>query len=312
MHNKDTDIIKNIQQFIETDNESIKQDLSHLIREYERKSKRLDIIIKQSDKQQFTLLELNEELDAYKNTLEEKVESEIQKRKNQEALLEQQSRSAAMGEMVDAIAHQWLQPINIIHMQTGLLTYDFEDGLVNKDYIALFEQESNRQIQHITSTLNEFRSFLRPAKEIKLFNIKQSIESVLLLVQDEFHLHSIHTTLQVTEDIQLLAIENEFKHIILNLLNNAKDAYIENKNEHKNITITLSQSNTHTIVCIADQAGGVPEKILPNIFKANITSKEKGTGIGLYMSTQIANKFNGHLSVENTKNGASFTLAFPL
>ena len=312
MRNKDIQLINTIRQFIETDTQAVKNDLTQLIQEYERKSKRLDVIIKQSDKQQFRLLELNEELDVYKNKLEEKVETEIQKRKNQESLLEQQSRLAAMGEMIDAIAHQWLQPINIINMQIGLLHYDFDDGLIDKAYITHFQSESNKQIQHITDTLNEFRSFFRPVKELATFNIKQSIESVISLIHDELMLHSINTSINIKHDIQLFAIENEFKHIILNILNNAKDAYIENPSRHKSIIITLSQSKTHNIIEISDQAGGIPENIIANIFKANITSKEKGTGIGLYMSTQITEKFHGSLSVKNTANGAIFTLAFPL
>ncbi len=300
--------IQYIKSFLDNDYNALKTSLEVLLKDYERKSKRLDTIIRHSDNQQMQLLKLNEELEQYQNHLEEKVEEEIEKRKENEKMLLQQSKLAAMGEMMDAVAHQWKQPINIIKMQADMIGYDFEDQLIDKEYIEDFQKRTFFQINHMTSTLEEFRNFFRPNKNIEEFDVKEMIQKVLLLVKDEFMKNSITITVNDTNNFSLLGIENEFKHLILNIINNSKDAFsIDNKNKKIQINI-LSDNNIKKIEFI-DNAGGIPTSIINEIFKANVSTKEqsKGTGIGLYMSNQIAQKHNGKISVKNIENGAKFT-----
>lgn len=171
--------INYIKTFLDDDYISLKDNLEKLLKDYERKSKRLDTIIKRGDQQQLQLIKLNEELDEYKNHLEEKVEEEIKKRQEKEKMLLQQSKLAAMGEMMDAIAHQWKQPINIIHMQVDLLGYDYQDNLVDLEYIKKFRAEVFGHIKHMSDTLAEFRTFFRPNKENEEFDIKDMINKVL-------------------------------------------------------------------------------------------------------------------------------------
>lgn len=297
-----------IQQFLDTDYENLKKNLQQLLKEYDRKSKRLDKIIKHSDKQQQTLMKLNIELDEYKNDLEKKVQEEIEKRKEHEKMLMQQSKLASMGEMMDAVAHQWKQPINAITMLIYMLSYDLEDDLINEEYIKTLQDKIFNHIAHMTDTLDEFRSFFRPNKRQEEFNIRAMIEKVLLLVKDEFIGHKIEISIEERENFTLLGIENEFKHLILNIINNSKDAFNEKKIQNREIKITISHIDNIKMIEIEDNAGGIPPEILPNIFKANFTTKEdgKGTGIGLYMSMQIAEKYHGILSAENIENGVKF------
>jgi len=306
---KEDKTIQYLESFLEHDLSNFNTSIISLLNDYKRKSKRLDRIIKQSDKQQATLLELNEELDSYKNHLEQKVEEEIAKREEKEKMLEQQSKLAAMGEMMDAVAHQWKQPINLIKMKVDFLEYDFEDNLINKEYIKEFQANVFNQINHMNTTLEEFRSFFRPNKEVEEFNVKQMIEKVLFLIKDEFIKNSIQISIHNKNNFTLLGIENEFKHLILNVLNNSKDAFNENEIKNRSIEITIIQDEISKKIEILDNAGGIPVHVIDNIFKANVTTKEegKGTGIGLYMSSQIAQKHNGILSVENVEKGAKFT-----
>lgn len=298
-----------IKSFLDNDYNSLKSNLEILLKDYERKSKRLDTIMNRSDKQQLQLLRLNEELDSYKNQLELKVEEEIAKRKEKEKMLFQQSKLAAMGEMMDAVAHQWKQPINIINMQVDMLGYDFEDNLINQDYINEFQEKIFSQVKHMTNTLEEFRSFFRPSKEPKEFEIKEMVEKVLLLVKDEFMKNMITIRVNTINNFTLVGIENEFKHLILNIINNAKDAFNENKIDKREIIINILSDDKSKKIEICDNAGGIPTYVIEDIFKANVTTKAegKGTGIGLYMSSQIATKHHGTLSVENIENGAKFT-----
>lgn len=308
MNNKTDNTINYIESFLSGEYESLKKNLESLLKDYKRKTVRLDKIMKQSDKQQLTMMKLNEELNLYKNHLEEKVEQEIRIRQEKEKMLLQQSKLAAMGEMMDAVAHQWKQPINIINLQADMIKYDFDDGIVDKNYIYNFQNKIVAQVDHMDNTLNEFRNFFRPNKEVEEFDVATMIKKVLLLVKDEFLQHNITFELHVKENFSLLGIENEFKHLVLNIINNAKDAFIENETKNRVIDITIFKSNGIKIIEIADNAGGIPEDIIGDIFKANLTTKAegKGTGIGLYMSSQIATKHNGDLSVINENNGAKF------
>jgi len=305
------DPIEYIERFLEDDYEGLKKNLESLLKDYQRKNRRLDKIILQSDKQQKKLLQLNEQLEEYQNHLEQKVEEEIKKRKAQELILFQQSKLAAMGEMIDAVAHQWKQPINLIKMNIDFLSYDLEDGKIDKNYIEEFQNKSFAQIEHINNTLSEFRDFLRPDKPTKEFSVAHMIDKVLILVKDELLKHSINIEKNIKNDFTIDGIENEFKHLVLNIINNAKDAFDDNQTKNKKITISIFETENEFKIEFTDNAGGIPKNILENIFKANITSKPqgKGTGIGLYMSSQIAEKHNGTLQAENIKNGANFTFS---
>ncbi len=300
--------VEYIETFLSDDYATLKTNLNILLQDYKRKSHRLDKIIKQSDKQQLQMMELNEELDVHKNNLEIRVEEEIKKREEKERMLFQQSRLAAMGEIIDAVAHQWKQPISIMSMQVEMMGYDFKYGLVNEKYVEEFQAKVTNQIEHMTSTLNEFRTFFRPAKDAEDFDVKKMIDKVLLLIKDEFIKNTIEIEVNETQNFILNGIENEFKHLIINIINNSKDAFNENDTKNRKITINILNDEKYQSIEIIDNAGGIPENIINDIFKANVTTKAegKGTGIGLYMSSQIAQKHHGTLIVQNSENGAKF------
>jgi len=238
---------------------------------------------------------------------------EIQKRLTNEKLLIQQSKMAAMGEMMDAVAHQWKQPLNALSMYSEIIRSDFEEGSVDQKYVDEFSKNIQIQIDHMVDTLDEFRSFFRPNKENEVFTVSKVIDSVLFLTKDEFMKNRIMVTVEIENEIELLGSKNEFKHLILNIINNAKDAFNDNDIQEKRIiTIRLFDDEKGKKIEIEDNAGGIPEDVLPDIFKANVTTKEegKGTGIGLYMSTQIAEKYGAELLVENLEEGACFTILF--
>lgn len=228
----------------------------------------------------------------------------------QTKMLEQQSKMAAMGEMLDAVAHQWKQPLNALTMYSDLLHSDFEEGNVDKAYIDEMLEGVQVQIVHMTSTLSEFRNFFRPNTTISSFNLQELINSVLFLVKDEFMKNGITVDLVIDKNITLEGNENEFKHLILNIINNAKDAFNEHNIKDRHIVIEATHNEDSIELSIQDNAGGIPEHVIGHIFEANVTTKEdgKGTGIGLYMSAQIVEKMNGSIAVSNKESGACFTI----
>ena len=240
----------------------------------------------------------------YQKNLESRVQKQIKQIREKDKVLHYQSQHAAMGEMIDSIAHQWKQPISVIKMNVDMLGYDFEDGLWDSERVKEFQHKVFSQIEHMNNTLEEFRSFLRTDKKVTNFNIEKTIKSAMILVQDEFIKYNIDTQLIVEESMLVEGIENEFKHVILNLLNNAKDAFIENNIPNKQIKVTINKNTLQ----VQDNAGGIPKDVIDDIFDANITTKQNGTGIGLYMTKQIIEKLQGSINVENRDNGACFTI----
>ena len=270
----------------------------------------LNVFLERYDKRQRDLEASQRELHDLNKNLEERIQDEIKLREENHKMYEQQAKMAAMGEMMDAVAHQWKQPLNALSLMADMLRGDFESGNVDQTYINNLTNDAQGQIEHMVNTLSEFRNFFRPKDQTETFGIKRCIQSVMLLVNDEFMQNNINIHVQSDKEILLTGIENEFKHLILNIINNAKDAFNERNVKQRDIYINFYQEDNHINLEIEDNAGGIPEEVIHDIFKPEVTTKEegKGTGIGLYMSMQIAQKLNGTLSVMNTDTGARFLL----
>jgi polar amino acid transport system substrate-binding protein/two-component system sensor histidine kinase EvgS len=242
--------------------------------------------------------------------LKQEIKRRIKLEKENQEMLFQQAKHAALGEMMDAVAHQWKQPLNAITMLSELLLLEEKDGCVCDKYLQDYKKEIDTQVEHLLVTLSEFRSFFRPDKHAQNVQLLEIINSVELLVKDELMKNTIALEVLCPDDIYIKVIKNEFKHILLNLISNAKDAFIENNISNRKIRIVASQNEDEVILEVSDNAGSIKEEILPYIFESNVTSKPegKGSGIGLYMSKQIADKMSAELSVKNTAKGALFTL----
>jgi len=267
----------------------------------------LDVFLKRYDARQSELDELNKEL-------ERRIQQEVALNEANHKRFEQQAKMAAMGEMMDAVAHQWKQPLNAISMMSDMLKSDFAENIVDQPYIDELSDDFQTQIEHMVTTLSEFRNFFRPKETKESFGLKRSLSSVMLLVNDEFMKNSINIDIQSDKEILIHGIENEFKHLVLNIINNAKDAFNEHDIKKRDIYIRFFTTENSTILEIQDNAGGIPKNVIEHIFKPEVTTKAtgKGTGIGLYMSMQIAQKLDGTLSVKNLNEGACFTLEIPL
>ncbi len=199
-------------------------------------------------------------------------------------------------------------------MYGELMKSDYDEGLVNKAYIEEMLEGVDSQIEHMTTTLGEFRNFFRPSTGVLNFKLLDSVNSVLFLVKDEFMKNSITVKVNINEELSIKGNENEFKHLILNIINNSKDAFNEKDIKDRQITIEACVEEEHILLTIQDSAGGISEKVLESLFEANVTTKQegKGTGIGLYMSRQIVHKLKGEIWVKNTSQGACFKIKLPL
>ncbi len=238
---------------------------------------------------------------------------ENQKDKTKDKIIEQQSRLAAMGEMIDAVAHQWKQPLNAISMLLDMLKTDFKEGTVDADYIDDLESTAQLQIDHMVTTLSEFRNFLRPSTKNESFFIHSTLANVLVLMKDELIAQNVHINANFDHEVKIFGNKNEFKHLFLNLFNNSIDAFNEHDIRHRTISVRIYDENKKIYIEVEDNAGGIPANVIANVFKPNVTTKQegKGTGIGLYMSEQIVHKNNGTINVHNSDKGAFFTIILP-
>lgn len=223
-------------------------------------------------------------------------------KEEKDKLFFQQSKMAAMGEMLGNIAHQWRQPLSAISTAaTGTKLQKEMNVLSDSDFYYAMDLINN-STQYLSHTIDDFRSFfdVKNSKESKFF-IADMIEKVLNLVSSQFVSKEIEIIKRI-QNVSMVSLENEFIQVLLNILNNSKDALVKLKDEKKLLFINIYVEDKKLIVEIKDNARGIKEELLEKIFEPYFTTKHKsqGTGIGLYMSQDIIrNHLDGEIIVEN-------------
>ncbi|MEA2099846.1 MAG: HAMP domain-containing sensor histidine kinase [Campylobacterota bacterium] len=214
---------------------------------------------------------------------------------------------------MDAVAHQWIQPLSTIKVSAANLEIKQNFNMIDNKDIDNIINTTKTQIDYLLDTLNSFRNFFRPNQKREYFNISNQIESVLKLMKDDLIANKIDIKIIGDNSLSYNIIQTDFKHIFINLINNSKDAFNINNIQNRKITITLLEDDSYIKIVVSDNAGGIPLNIIDDIFKVNVTTKseDKGTGIGLYMSKQIIEKIDATIDVKNIENGALFTIALP-
>ena len=222
--------------------------------------------------------------------------------KENEKILYQQSKMAAMGEMIGNIAHQWRQPLSVISVSASGIKLYQEEGLYSKEDSKDFIEAILNSTKYLSDTIDDFRNFYKEDLEKINFEVKKSIDKTINLLKTEFIKEDIAVIYLGEPNIFIHGIENQFLQVTMNILNNAKDALIEKEIKNRHIFIDVYEENAKTYIEIQDNAGGVNEDIIEHVFEPYFTTKHKslGTGIGLYMSEEIVTKqLNGKLSVYN-------------
>jgi signal transduction histidine kinase len=218
-----------------------------------------------------------------------------------------------MGEMLESIAHQWRQPLNIIGLSCANLETEYELGLMDTKNFKEKMQIISTNINYMSETIDDFRHFLSPDRKLSYFNPTKTIEDVLQILQAQLTNNNITITINTLKKIELYGIENEFKQVIFVLINNAKDAIkssIQDKIiSYGEIIITIKEENSYNEISFCDNGGGIKDEIINSIFDPYFSTKfaSCGTGIGLYIAKNIIeSRMNGNLNVNNTKDGCCF------
>jgi len=255
---------------------------------------------------------LFEERNQKETELKEIIKEELKKNEKQTLILLQQSRLAQMGQVINMIAHQWRQPLNNLLLINEVLVYKYGKNEVKQKEIDKFQYDSTLQIKQMSGTIDDFRDFFQPRREKEYFSLNDIVKHLMNIVEPIFNNAEILVSFQKEkEELYTNGFPNELAQALLNILYNAKDAFIENPKEDKYINIQLKNVDKKIILTISDNAGGISNDIIEDIFNPYFSTKKSlnGTGLGLYMSKMIIEKhMNGRLFVQNNSDGASFII----
>jgi len=226
-------------------------------------------------------------------------------------VLKHQAKMASMGEMIGVISHQMKQPLNVLSLYCDDVKESHKYGEIDDAFIEDFSKNTKTQIKYLSDTIDGFRNFFSPDKNKRSFLLKDSVNQGLKLIDKQLTLNNITINVNVDEET-VYGVLTELVQVVLNLINNSKDAFIERDIKNREINISAGSNEEHTLLVIEDNAGGIKEKHIDEIFNPYYTTKEEGTGTGLYMvKLVVKTSFNGELKLENSTQGLKFIIALP-
>ena len=257
-------------------------------------------------------------------TLKNKVSIEVEKNKQQQLMMFQQSRLAQMGEMISMIAHQWRQPLNNLSILNQTIVLKYKRDKLTNNLIDNFDKNTKVQISTMSQTIDDFSDFFKPEKQKVKFCINDVINNSIGLLNPILNKYQINLKFIDNKIINIFGYPNELGQSLVNIINNAKDALLQDNicnkldstayHKDKRINIKLELTGTTVNLIIDDNAGGIASNIIDKIFDPYFSTKNEknGTGLGLYMTKIIIeDHMQGKIEVTNNLNGAVFKISFP-
>ena len=268
------------------------------------------------------LKEKSKMLEDLNKSLNDRVREEVETNRQNELILMQQSKMASLGEMIGNIAHQWRQPLSVISIGATGLKIQKEAGILNDEEFIETCDSINNNAQYLSNTIDDFRNFIVGDREEVKFNLNQNINSLIDFVLGKSKSHNVNIVTRLDKDIELHGFPNELLQCYINIFNNSFDAF-NDKQKEKYIFISTKIEEENITVSFKDNAGGIPEDILPKIFDPYFTTKHKsqGTGLGLSMTYNLIVKgMKGHIVAHNVNyeykgkkyKGAEFKISLPV
>ncbi|MYL82499.1 PAS domain S-box protein [Desulfovibrio aerotolerans] len=264
---------------------------------------------------QAALAARQEEISALNRDLARRVRVETEKNRQKDILLLNQTRLAAMGEMIGNIAHQWRQPLNALSILLANLRFEYDAVCDDTRALDVAHKQAFEILRKMSSTIDDFRNFFKPDRKREPFLVVDAIGDALLLIEASLAQHGIALHFVARHNPRVEGFRGEFSQVILNLLSNAKDAILAHKPALGCIAIRVMERKGQAAIHISDNGGGLSPEIVDRIFDPYFTTKgsQDGTGLGLYMSrTIITDHMSGSLTVANHKHGARMAIRLPL
>ena len=259
------------------------------------------------------------ELEKFNNELEDMVSIKVAELKEQKELIVNQSRQAAMGEMLESIAHQWRQPLNIIGLATTQLDLAYKLNTLDAKSFDKALETISFNTNYMSNTIDDFRNFINPVQNAASFSPEKCFEDILHILDAQLKNNDIDYSISSEKNIKLYGVDNEFIQVALILINNSIDAIKSQAKIHKDknfkVTISIKKDTDSSLIEVTDNGGGIKEDILHSIFEPYFTTKfaSQGTGIGLHIVKNIIeSRMKGSISVSNTDDGCCFRIKVPL
>ncbi len=256
--------------------------------------------------------EKTKELEKLNKTLHSRVKKEIVKNEEKRQVMFWQSRLASLGEMLANIAHQWRQPLT----ELNLTVFSIKKAAFNndKDEVQKLYGESKNIIKNMSKTIDDFTNFFKPDKAKELFSVNDSVNEAIALLEKLITTEMISVKTDLHE-IKVLGISNELTQVIINLIKNSSDAFVQNSILIREISIAVKEEDEYALIEVQDNAGGIKQKNAYKVFEPYFTTKHasQGTGLGLFMSKMICEKgMHGSLDVKSKKNITTFSIRIPI
>ncbi len=246
--------------------------------------------------------EKTKELKLLNDNLEQRVSLEVAKNRQNEISLMEQAKMAALGEMIGNIAHQWRQPLSAISSSASSMGIQNSLDSLDKETIDKYSKSINEKAQYLSRTIDDFRSFIEGSRSKKLFNLNDSVNSFLILVESSINRYNIDVKINISKDIEIRSLKNELNQCFLNFFNNSKDALVEKNIHPKLIFIDSKVEDKLLTIEFYDNAMGIDNKIIKKVFEPYFTTKHQsqGTGLGLNMTYRLIQEgMNGKIFVYN-------------
>ncbi|WP_263834028.1 sensor histidine kinase [Sulfurospirillum oryzae] len=255
-----------------------------------------------------------DELEYFNKNLEKKIQEEVENSRLKDRMLFQQAKLAALGEMLNNIAHQWRQPLNNISVVINKIFLDSKAQKLTPESLEEEIKKLRVVIQSMSKTIDDFKEFFLADTEKVTFSLHQCIEESIRITDGGMANRNIVFHIDCPPEIMVYGFKKELSHILLVLINNAKEAIIEQHIQAGEITIKGYEQEHYLILEVSDNGGGVDEAQLPHIFDPFFTTKDpkRGSGVGLYMSKQIVEQsMQGSINASNENGGLFVTIVLP-
>lgn len=231
-----------------------------------------------------------------------------------ERLLFIKSRQKVIGELTGNIAHQWRQPLNTLGAIFSKVEAKLKYDSISQEELLQSCSLSSSILKNLSNTIETLQDFfVNQTIEKEQFDVNEQIHTILNFLQDTMNNQQIYILFNPTKTLVINSERNLLSQVVMNILLNAKNILIERNNDQdKSIIISTTLYKNTAILTIQDNGGGIKINPINKIFEPFVSTRSKGSGIGLYMAKNIIEKLGGTLSAINTPKGAKFTIALPI
>jgi len=322
---KSVERLEHSEMHLKSFNEKLESEVESRTKELKATNELLENEISERKKIEKLLTQQKEVLENLNETLENRVKVETENRRKSEQVMHEQSKLAAMGHMLEAISHQWRQPLNSLGMIVQDVLDEYEENGVTKEYLEETVGKAVKLILHMSSTIDDFCNLVSSDGANENFTVFNAVKEVASLLEENYNDSGIFIDIDksgISETERNVIVKGDsgmFKQVVMNIMSNCKDAICEKLDSGKmsrgNIVIKPYIRENQFITEISDNGGGIPDEILERVFEPYFTTKvsSKGTGVGLYMAKIfIEERMSGSIDVSNKGDGATVTLSLSI